>query len=230
MEYFELQVELNLQIGLPIFGIYEPLSKLVASALVQGGKREWHSKRGFKHYVFDGFGKAKSKFYPKGIYSFHIRSAKKEIISAIMQGLIGFEDKFFKIERVGVNVKSIQRVNALLTITPTVVSFVKDGNRLNWTLQSDGDIFFLMQALHNNLVRKYRELFGAIEADENFIELLEIKNSIPIAVKYKNGKIYANRFYIRPKSDEVSQKLAAMAIAEGLGEKNSLGFGFCRWW
>ena len=230
MEFFELKVDLALKAKIGIFDVYEPLSKLVATALIHGGMPEWHSKRGLKHYVFEGFGKSESKCYEAGAYSFRIRSCKKEIISAIMQGLLGYEDKIFAINNLHIKPKSIATINAFLTITPAVISFVKEDKRFNWTLQSDGNITFLMQALHNNLVRKYRELFGAIEADENFIELLEIKNSIPIAVKYKNGKIYANRFYIRPKSDEVSQKLAAMAIAEGLGEKNSLGFGFCRWW
>ena len=85
-----------------------------------------------------------------------------------------------------------------------------------------------MQALHNNLVKKYKDLFGDIETDENFIELLEIKNRLPIAMKYKNGRIYGNKFFIRPKGDAVSQKLAFMVLADGLGEKNSLGFGFCK--
>ena len=43
---------------------------------------------------------------------------------------------------------------------------------------------------------------------------------------YKKGKIYGNKLFIRPKSDEISQKLACLAIAEGLGEKNPLGYGF----
>jgi len=38
---------------------------------------------------------------------------------------------------------------------------------------------------------------------------------------------FGNKFRIAPNEDDISQKLAFVALACGLGEKNSYGGGFC---
>lgn len=42
-------------------------------------------------------------------------------------------------------------------------------------------------------------------------------------------RLFGNKFKIVPNEDEVSQKLAFVALACGLGEKQSYGGGFCLW-
>ena len=49
-----------------------------------------------------------------------------------------------------------------------------------------------------------------------------------MAVKYKNIKFIGNKFKVWVNEDEKSQKLALIAMACGLGEKNTIvGTGFC---
>ncbi len=43
----------------------------------------------------------------------------------------------------------------------------------------------------------------------------------------KEVRLFGNKFKIIPNEDEVSQKLAFVALGAGLGEKNSFGGGFC---
>ena len=45
--------------------------------------------------------------------------------------------------------------------------------------------------------------------------------------KVTEVRFFGNKFRIVPNEDEVSQKLAFVALACGLGEKNSFGGGFC---
>ena len=45
--------------------------------------------------------------------------------------------------------------------------------------------------------------------------------------KVSSFRFFGNKFKIIPNEDEVSQKLAFVALGCGLGEKNSFGGGFC---
>ena len=88
------------------------------------------------------------------------------------------------------------------------------------------------------LEKKYQDFYGeSISSEQSFIQLLEIKNRVPQTIQTtkrdkKSGKVssfrfFGNKFRIEPNEDEISQKLAFVALACGLGEKNSFGGGFC---
>lgn len=231
MQYYRLKIDIDVRTSLHFQKSLEPLSKLIYTAIMNSPLQKLHlQKGGFKHYVFSNLVKtSQDKIYPEGKNFFFFRTPKKELAFNVAKKLIGYEDKIFKVLGVGMKEANIKHINSFITINPAVMTFTKNGKRRNWTIYEDGDISFLMDALHNNLVKKYEDLYDKkLETKENFIELLEIKNQKPLAMKYKNGKIFGNKFYIVPKGDKASQKLAALALAEGLGEKNTLGFGFCR--
>ena len=70
---------------------------------------------------------------------------------------------------------------------------------------------------------------------ENFIEKIELKNQKPQSIYFKTKinqrekliRLIGNKFKIIPNKDSLSQKLAFLSLAVGLGEKSSLGGGFC---
>ena len=74
-----------------------------------------------------------------------------------------------------------------------------------------------------------------ISCPESFIEKIELKNQKPQSIYFKTTKnkkekvirLIGNKFKIIPNKDEISQKLAFLSLAVGLGEKSSLGGGFC---
>ncbi len=231
MRFYEIKIELLLSVPLHFQKSLEPLSKLIASALMRSPLQELHLKRGgFKHYVLSNLMKTtQSKIYPKGENFFFTRTPNKQLALTLADTLLGYEDKLFQIRNVQLKEARVQYISSLLTLNPCVMSFTHEGRVRNWTLDEDGDILFLQKALHNNLVKKYEDFFNQrLETKENFIEFFELKNQKSIVMHYKGGKIFGNKCYIVPKSDEASQKLAFMALADGLGEKNSLGFGFCK--
>jgi len=120
-------------------------------------------------------------------------------------------------------------VSELYSVTPVIVSTQRG---VYWSIDRDGDIIKLQKQLNYNLEKKYQSFYGeSIKSEGSFIQLLELKNRYPQSIYTKKGdrdiRFFGNKFRIVPNDDEVSQKLAFVAIACGLGEKNSFGGGFC---
>jgi CRISPR-associated endoribonuclease Cas6 len=114
----------------------------------------------------------------------------------------------------------------------------KEDYQLFWTLEKSGDIIELQNQLQENLLKKYEEFFGKkLEVNQNFIQLLEVKNQKPQSIYFtttkneiqKRVRLIGNKFRIVPNEDEISQKLAFLSLGVGLGEKSSYGGGFMIW-
>jgi len=199
--------------------------------------KELHKKNGFKHYSFGNFFPIeKEKIYKKGnTYQFVLRSLDEAFIDALSQTLRQNIDNpnFLVIDTHKRIVKQFF-ISELYSVTPVIVSIE---NGLFWTMEKDGDIMKLQKQLHDNLEKKYQSFYGEpIKSEQNFIQLLEIKNRVPQTIqtskkdkktdKVTSFRFFGNKFRIIPNEDESSQKLAFVALACGLGEKNSFGGGF----
>lgn len=114
----------------------------------------------------------------------------------------------------------------------------KEDYQLFWSLEKSGNIIELQNQLQENLLKKYEEFFGKkLEVNQNFIQLLEVKNQKPQSIYFtttkneiqKRVRLIGNKFRIVPTEDEISQKLAFLSLGVGLGEKISYGGGFMIW-
>lgn len=232
MKYFELICTAYIKKDISYENSFEILSKYISYSMHQSELKYVHDKDGFKHYVYGGFLPIeKDKLYKKGsTYKFSIRSIDEKFIDTLSKSLrqnIDNENLLI----VSTDKKVIKQffISELYSATPVVVS---TSNNKYWTMQESSDILQLQKQLHDNLEKKYKDYFKEeIEVVQNFIQLLEIKNQKPQNIQiHKNNKkirLFGNKFRIVPNEDEVSQKLAFMAMACGLGEKNSYGGGFC---
>lgn len=199
--------------------------------MYQEGESEVHQKIGFKYYVFGGLLPIeKEKVYKQGnIYTFSIRSLDETLIDTLKTTLRqNINHEFFQV--VETHKKTVPQffITELYSVTPVIVS-VENGKY--WTINESGDIMQLQKQLHDNAEKKYKSFFGEpLHVNQNFIQLIEIKNKVPQNIHItKDGKpirFFGNKFKIVPNEDEVSQKLAFVALACGLGEKNSYGGGF----
>ncbi len=232
MKYFELTCTAYLKNDIEFTKSFDSLSKYISFAMARGGLEELHNKAGFKHFVFGGFYKTENdKLYKKGsTYKFAIRSLDENFIDTLSASLrqnINNEN-FLVVETHKKQIKQFF-ISELYSATPVIASI---GNNRYWTIEEDGDILKLQKQLHDNLEKKYQSFYGnELKTLQNFIQLLEIKNQKPQIIKInKDGKeirFFGNKFRIIPNEDELSQKLAFIALACGLGEKNSYGCGFC---
>ena len=233
MKYFELTCTAYIKSDIDFKESFEILSKYISFAMAQDEKlKRLHDTTGFKHYVFGGLLPIeKSKLYSKGnTYQFVLRSLDEAFLDTLAIAMRqNINNPHLLIVETHKRMIKQFFVTELYSATPVVVT-VENG--LQWTMEKDGDILKLQKQLHDNLEKKYNDFYGEkLEGVQNFIQLLEIKNRVPQTIQItKNSKkirFFGNKFKIVPNEDEVSQKLAFVALTDGLGEKNSFGGGFC---
>jgi len=232
MHYYELVSTAYLKCDIEFKRSFEAISRSISFSMARGGLEDHHSKKGYKYYSFGGFiPVAQEDKYLKGSTpTFTIRSLDEAFITKLSSALkSNTQNPDFIIVETHIRTHKQHFIPELYSATPVIVS-VENGKF--WTMQSSGDIIHFQRLLQDNLEKKYKSFFGEeIKPSQNFIQLLEIKNRVPQNIRiHKEGKqitFYGNKFRIIPNEDEVSQKLAFVALACGLGEKNSFGGGFC---
>ncbi len=233
MIYYELKCSTYLKQDIHLYDTFDTISKFINYTMLSNSLlQSLHLDRNIKFYVFNTFNKIeKDKIYKKGkIYNFEIRSPNKELLK-LLSKYIKSNVNNHKLLVVESNLKivNIDKIESLTTLTPTIITT----NGMFWTIKDNGDINILIKQLHNNLERKYNKFYNSkLNSKENFIDTIQLLNSFTIPIKITKNKkdifLLGNKFKIKPKQDEISQKLAFMALSCGLGEKNSFGGGFCK--
>jgi len=233
LKYYELICTAYIKRDISFKDSFEAISKYISFSMAQTKElEELHNKKGYKHYAFGNFYPIeKEKTYKKGnSYQFRLRSPNESFINNLSKTLRQNIDNpnFLTVET---QIKRVKQffISELYSVTPVIVTADRG---IFWTMQKDGDIMKLQRLLHDNLEKKYFDFYGEkLTSEQNFVQLLEIKNRVPQSIwTSKNGKsfkFFGNKFRIVPNEDEVSQKLAFLALSCGLGEKNSFGGGFC---
>ena len=192
-----------------------------------------HNSLDFKPYCFNSFyPPERGRTYKKdGIYTLTIRSTYQDFISDLPY-LLRKNVNNFNFQVVDARIKTVEKffITELYTVTPTIVTV--DNKPTYWTQEKSGDIKQLMVQLHDNVAKKYQRVYDeSIVVENNFIQLIELMNQKPeniyIAKNNKQIRLFGNKFKIIPNEDEISQALAFVALACGLGEKQSYGGGFC---
>jgi len=232
MQLFELKCTAYLKNSIEFERSFEAISKYISFSMMRGDLQAVHESTGYKYFVFGGLMPLeKEKVYHQGkIYTFTLRSLDEHFINTLGYALKHNIDNpdFLIVETAKKRVNQFF-ISELYSATPVIIT--SDRNQY-WTMERSGDILKLQKQLHDNLEKKYQSFYGEeIKAPQNFIQLLEIKNCVPQNIKiHKEGKsirFFGNKFKIIPNEDELSQKLAFVALACGLGEKGSYGGGFC---
>lgn len=233
MKYFELRCTTYLKKDIDFKNSFDILSKYISFSMSQTEElKTLHTQRGFKHYSFGNlYPPQKDKIYKKGnSYQFTLRSLDERFIDALAKTLRANINNPNLII-VETQKKAVNQffISELYSVTPVIVS-VENG--FYWSIDKDGDILKLQKQLHDNLEKKYQGFYNEpIKGVQNFIQLLEIKNKYPQSIYITKDKrdvrLFGNKFRIVPNEDEVSQKLAFLALSCGLGEKQSYGSGFC---
>jgi CRISPR-associated endoribonuclease Cas6 len=233
MKYFELTCKAYLKNDISFRDSFEAISKYISFSMAQNERlKTIHDSKGYKFYVHNNFYPIEQdKLYKKGnIYEFKIRSIDKNFIDILDARLKQNTDNpnFLIVETLQKSIKKFF-ISELYSVTP-VISTMASGKF--WTMEQDGDIIKLQKLLQDNLEKKYNDFYGEkLKPTQSFIQLLEIKNRKPQNIWIKKGdkdiRFFGNKFKIIPNEDEVSQKLAFLALGCGLGEKNSFGGGFC---
>lgn len=221
----EIIVTVLLKNNLPYQNCQETIGKLISySMLCDAQLKNLHEQAVYKYYSFDSlFPIEKDGTYKQNkVYVFHIRVVQKDFSEKLKRCLSGTENDRFKILATELRKFSPRFINLLYTVTPCIVT--KDGG----PFKPDDDLTFLKKRLEINAEKKYKVLYGQRLDSSDFIERIVVISRNPTVTRYKGMSYLGAKLQVYIRSDEASQKLAALVALAGLGEKSSsLGAGFC---
>lgn len=227
MQFFELILTVYLTKDMHFTATNEILGKFISSVMLFDSELiQMHGETGFKHYCFNSlYPVEKDGIYKAGrVYIFKIRSLNETFIRKMKSLLSGYDGGICRVLSIQLQRFNNSYLSNLYTVTPAVVT-METGK--NWT--RDDDFIILKNRLQANLEKKYHAFFGEnVDREIDMMQRIEMLNEKPMVINYKNTKFLGNKFKIWVNDHEDSQKLAFVAMACGLGEKNSsVGAGFC---
>lgn len=227
MKFNEITFTVILKTNIRFEQSNEQIGKLINKAFLQDSELAvLHTVNRFKYYVFNSFYPIeKDGEYKEGrAYIFRVRTPDVGLAAKIKQLLPKTENDLLTVLTIQLKTINQSYVSNIYTMTPVVVTLE---NNEYWTYKHD--LMLLSKQLQDNLEKKHKGFYqGSEGVSESFIQRIELLNEKPMAMIYKNVKFIGNKFKIWVNDDEASQKLAFMAMACGLGEKNSaVGAGFC---
>ncbi|WP_027400511.1 CRISPR-associated endoribonuclease Cas6 [Anaerovorax odorimutans] len=187
--------------------------------------RELHVKKQYKNYVFNSFYPLeKDKLYKKGkAYVFKIRGLDDEFMKKVHKYLKVLDSDDFDVISAAFEEIEQGNIRELYTLTPVIITI----DDRPWLQNNDLHLF--IDRLESNLEKKYKSFFNeSIDIKGKLIENIRFKNKVPMSFNYKNVKLLGNKISIDVKENIEAQKTAFLALAVGIGEKNSaVGAGFC---
>lgn len=242
MKIFELKCNAYLKINIELKDSFDVLAKFINFAIYQNDIFEYKQNNNYiKNYCFGNFYPTESdRIYKQDtVYEFVIRSIDEEFINKMQKAFLENTNNNF-LQVLDSEKKEIEQffIKELYSATPVIVTDKIDesGRQIYWSLDYNGDIISLQKQLQKNLAKKFKQFYPEdSKVSNNFIQEIEIKNQKPQSIyfkKFRNKKeqlirLIGNKFAIIPKEDDLSQKLAFLSLGVGLGEKSSLGGGFC---
>jgi len=220
MKIYEITMDVFLKKELKLPESYAYIGKAVAFAF--SFSKEEHYSRHYKPYVYSGMGYVKDKVYKPGNYKIKIRTLEESLVKKIRES----ETEIMRLTPDTISSADFDsfRIPALITRNP--VFFVKKDKK--YWVQEDGKEE-LVKLLIMNGDKKLSFFLNENGNEHDFIEYVEVLNKYPVCVNYKEKGIrpLGNKMKIIFKQDSVSQKIAKIFFATGVGIKNaSLGGGF----
>ncbi|QUH21806.1 CRISPR-associated endoribonuclease Cas6 [Alkaliphilus sp. B6464] len=231
MKVYELTISIILKKDISYLRSHEEIAAIINKAmLLDKDLKNIHKKNTFKYYIFSNLYPAiKGEDYKLGnVYSFRIRSVKREFLLKLKELLKRTENSLFNILAIEFNLVKKTYIDGLFTATPSVCVITEEGKRPKHWTKYDYGMKMLEKRINNNIIRKYEQFTGSkLPNNLNVIRGIELINKKPIVIPYKNGYLLGNKFKMYFQEDDLSQELAYMMLGVGALEKGSLGMGYC---
>jgi hypothetical protein len=192
--------------------------------------KEIHQKQGFKKYCISGATPFEKINYKEAeLYDFLIRTKDLKLIQNLRIAANDFEnnDLMFLDTELKIIDNRAKKIDLIETITPAVAVLrdEKTNKTISWTKEKGLPV--LEKALLNNLIKK-----SGLEITDksNLIKEIKLSSDYPVVINYKNKvKIMGYKLKVKFEDNEIAQKLANIAVFEGVLTKNaSLCCGFVK--
>lgn len=208
------------------------LQGFIYSALKESSYRSLHDTTSFKFFCF-------SDIFPSGdfredeIKNLIISSPDSNFINTLNESLNKKNE--FRLNTHKLRIEEIKKIyvslkNSFISGSPIVL--YKD-NKMNiyYSFKRDGDLDFFHSRLKDNAVKKYNAYFNSdFQLEGDLFDNMEFKKEVAVR-NFKGGKefiVIGNVWSLLEKSkiDKDEKPFYNFIMECGLGEKNSMGFGF----
>jgi CRISPR-associated endoribonuclease Cas6 len=231
MQFYTLTVSVSLKKDIHLKDTNFTISANIRkSMLLDEELKKLHDSKRITNYVFSyPYPRENDKLYKaRTAYKFQIKSFDESIIDKLKKALQDSRNLDFYILEIHKKTTKQFFVEKIYNTTPAVITVQNEDKKLRCALIDDMDLDLIKKRLIDNLEKKYETLFGEpIKAPQNALMMLSIKNNLPIVTNFKKGKLLGHKFEFVFSEDEVSQKLAFLALGSGIYERNGNGYGFC---
>jgi len=194
-----------------------------------------HDILGFKFFNFSNIFPV-SDFEKNSLKKLIISSPNDEIIKSLYNQLknrSSFRLKDYKMELLKVMILKNRKCSNFISSTP-IVLFENNKNNRYYSFKQNPDFNFFFERLKDNAIKKYNAFYGCdFSLDCDLFTNFEFAREVSIRIN-KNGNqfIVIGSLWKNLEFDLTSQNkdFYNFLFDNGLGEKNSLGFGFlnCR--
>ncbi len=222
MQYYDLKIVLMpVSSDIKYEESFEKISKLIFFTMEKDEElKMFHKENKYKNYVFSSFYPIeKDGIYKVGrIYTFDIRCIDIKFAMKI-KNYISQGNYDFKVIMTNIATYNYKPFNIMTSLTPVIITADTGYNKGH-------DLDFVKDRIIANAEKKYKQIYNE-EIHCKFIDSIECKTNKAIKIKYKGKYLLGYKYEIKVKKDEISQKLAYILMATGIGEKNSsLGGGY----
>jgi len=190
---------------------------------------ELHNRKGFKFFTYSNIFPI-NDFFPDKEKTLIVSSPSKKLIEAFYEGLkdknhIYLSDTPLKI--VEVKIFSIKPTGKFITATPIVVQ-KKPGVYISFEQGDTVELF--LERIKENAIKKYNAFYDdELSLEEELFDLLKFYKEVAMILKKDDkeftviGSLWS---LLQKRIPKGYGKFYRFILDCGLGEKNSLGFGF----
>lgn len=224
MKVFQIRVKLYLLKSIKQDETQEKIASFIDCALGQEEiLLEMHKSKDYKSYCFDSLYPVEDdKEYKKDkIYTVTIRTIEPVLARFFLEELVHFYNLDFK--AIISECKEIQKkyIERIYSMTPCLI---KD-DRGYWKRYMN--ITEFEERIRVNLIKKHNfNTNSKINEDFPLFTNFEVKNIKPIATSFKGMNMLGDKINAIVADNEQAQEIIYMALATGILENNSRGFGF----
>lgn len=200
---------------------------MVYSALGDSRFGMTHDDHGFKYFTFSDF------FYDRsGNGTLIVSSPYSELIDIVHRWIDDQQAVFlgsheFKVQRVKMFKPELK--NYFISGSP-IILYLDSTSGEYFSLRKHGDIPFFLDRLKDNALKKYEFFSGTkIDLEEPLFDAVEFRREVAVPVRIRgNELIFIGSLWDSFEKDDFSEykDFYYFLMETGLGEKNSLGFGF----
>ena len=190
-----------------------------------------HSKNGFKYFTFSDIFPP-GDFYPKKEKTLIISSPNAEFIRTVRNKIertkyVYLSDVPFHVSEV--KSFSIRPTGKFITGSPVVLQ-VNNEESLYFSFERGGKMRFFMDRIKDNAIKKYNSFYEEnLYFEDDIFDLLQFKKEVSVVVKKddKSFVVIGSMWSLLQKNiPKELRKFYEFITDCGIGEKNSLGFGF----